>query len=120
MHNFAVREFRAASHIFLEGSRGNTAYILKEGRVTIYTVVHGENYVLAELTAPTIFGEMALLSNDHMRTASAEANTKVVVIEIQQAKFNEILSKSPTLITLVIQTLAKRLNETTSIVKKSA
>ena len=44
--------------------------------------------MLAELFAPTIFGEMALLSRDHKRTASAEAMTHVVAIEIEQTKFN--------------------------------
>ena len=120
MHDFAVREFHALSHIFEEGSRGDKAYILKEGQVTIYTMVNGEKYVLAELTAPTIFGEMALLSKDHTRTASAEAWSNVEVIEIEQYMFNELLSQSPSIIALVIQTLAKRLDETTSIVKKSA
>jgi CRP-like cAMP-binding protein len=120
MHDFAVKEFHAMSLIFDEGTRGDKAYILTKGQVTIYTMVNGEKLVLGELTAPTIFGEMALLLDDNIRTASAEAWSNVEVIEIEQDKFNELMSKSPTIIALVIQTLAKRLDESTSRVRESA
>ena len=119
MADFVVREFRTMSNIFKEGSRGDTAYILKEGKVTIYTLIKGERYVLAELTAPTIFGEMALLSKDQVRTASAEANSTVKVIEIDKTKFDEIMAQSSSIIALIMQALAKRLIDTTSRVKKS-
>lgn len=119
MAEFVVREFKTMSNIFKEGTRGDTAYILKEGRVIIYTMVKGERFVLAELTAPTIFGEMALLSKDQVRSASAEANSTVKLIEIDKAKFDELMSQSSSIIALILQALAKRLVDTTSRVKKS-
>ena len=119
MADFAVKEYRVMTNIFKEGSHGDTAYILKEGTVIIYTLVKGERYVLAELTAPTIFGEMALLTKDQIRTASAEANSTVQVIEIDKAKFDELINQSPSVIALIMKALARRLVETTSRVKKS-
>ena len=59
MQNFIVREFETSDVIFSEGSPGDTAYVLKAGRVEIFTRTNGKKIVLAELTPITIFGEMA-------------------------------------------------------------
>ncbi len=120
MQGFALREFKEKSNIFKEGSRGDTAYILKGGRVRISTIANGERLVLAELTPPTIFGEMALLSKDQIRTATAEAMTPVEVIEIDKIKFDELMSQSSSIIALILQALTKRLTDTTSRVHKKA
>ena len=118
MTDFIVKEFRTMNNIFKEGTRGDKAYILKEGEVIIYSMVNGERFVLAKLTAPTIFGEMALLSKDQIRTASAEANSTVKVIEIDKAKFDEIISQSSNIVALILQAMAKRLSETSLRLKK--
>ena len=121
MSGFVVREIKARTNIFREGARGDTAYILKEGKVVIYTSSpNGDRYVLAELLAPTIFGEMALLFKDQVRTASAEAATPVQLIEINKAQFDTMLSQSSSVIALTMQALAKRLVDTTSKVKRTA
>jgi len=119
MSEYKVREFKTMANIFKEGDRGDSAYILKKGRVLIYTTVHGDRLLLTELTAPTIFGEMALLAKDNVRSASAEANSDVQVIEITKAKFDEAVTQSPSLIALVLQNLAKRLVETNSRVRRT-
>lgn len=121
MADFVVREVKARTNIFKEGAHGDVAYILKEGQIVIYTTsASGERYVLAELTAPTIFGEMALLSKDQTRTASAETLTPVELIEVNKAQFDNIMSQSSSIIALILQALAKRLVDTTSRVKRSA
>lgn len=121
MSDFVVRELRARTNIFKEGSHGDVAYILKTGQVVIYTTSPtGERYVLAELHAPTIFGEMALLSKDQMRTASAESITPVQIIEINKAQFDNMMSQSASVIALTLQALAKRLVDTTSKIKRTA
>jgi len=120
MQSFALREFKEKTNIFKEGSRGDAAYILKAGRVRISTIANGERVVLAELTAPTVFGEMALLTKDQVRTATAEAISPVEVIEINKTKFDELMSQSPSIIALILQALAKRLVDTTSRVHKKS
>jgi CRP/FNR family cyclic AMP-dependent transcriptional regulator len=120
MADFTLRQFKEMSTIFKEGARGDTAYILKQGRVRISTMANGERIVLAELTPPTIFGEMALLSKDQVRTATAEAISQVEVIEIDKTKFDELMSQSSSIIALILQALTKRLVDTTSRVHKKS
>ena len=121
MSDYVIKELKARAGIFKEGTHGDMAYILKEGTVVIYTTApNGERYQLAELSAPTIFGEMALLSRDQMRTASAEAVTPVQLVEINKAQFDIMMTQSSPIIALTMQALAKRLVETTSKVKRTA
>lgn len=114
MQNFLLREFKETSFIFKEGSLGDTAYILKEGRVRISTRANGTKVVLAELSPVTIFGEMALLSKEQKRTATAEAISHVKVIEIDKIKFDELMSHSPSIIVTILHAITQRLVDTTS------
>lgn len=114
MQNFSLREFEEASLIFKEGSLGDTAYILKEGRVRISTRASGAKVVLAELSPVTIFGEMALLTREQKRSATAEAMSHVKVIEIDKTKFDHLMSQSPSIIVTILHAITQRLVDTTS------
>ena len=114
MENFPLREFEKTNLIFIEGAPGDTAYILKEGQVRIFTKIKGERITLAELNPVTVFGEMALLSNEQKRTASAEAMSHVEVIEVDKIKLDHLMSQSPNIIINLVHALTQRLVDTTS------
>ena len=114
MQNFLLREFGESKVIFEEGSIGDTAYILKRGRVEISTRVNGAKAVLAELTPVTIFGEMALLSREQKRTATARAMSDIEVIEIDKTNFDELMADSPSIIVTILLAVTQRLINTTS------
>ena len=114
MQNFIVREFETSDVIFSEGSPGDTAYVLKAGRVEIFTRTNGKKIVLAELTPITIFGEMALLSAEQKRMATARALSYVEVIEIDKTNFDELMADSPTIIVTILHALTQRLVNTTA------
>jgi len=114
MQNFIVRNFNESDVIFSEGSTGDTAYILKAGRVEISTRTNGKKSVLAELAPVTIFGEMALLSAEQKRMATARALSYVEVIEIDKTAFDELMAGSPTIIVTVLHALTQRLVHTTA------
>lgn len=114
MRDFPLREFYPSTIIFEEGSIGNSAYILKEGRVEISMKVRGEGIVLAELNPVTIFGEMALLSKEKKRTATAKALSHVKVIEIDKPNFDELLANSPSIVTAILHGITQRFADTIS------
>lgn len=114
MQGFPLREFYSSTVIFEEYSLGDSAYILKEGKVEISMKSEDGRVVLAELSPFSIFGEMALLSKEKRRTASAKALTHVKVIEIAKENFDKLLSDSPGIITAVLQGVTQRLADTTS------
>lgn len=111
---FPLIEFSPSAVIFEEYSLGDSAYILKEGRVEISMGRDDEKVILAELKPVTIFGEMALLSKEKRRTATAKALDRVRVIRIDKANFDQQLSETPSIITAVLHGVTQRLVDTTA------
>lgn len=84
--------FAANSVIFEEGDNGQSAYIIRSGRVEIRKGVHSSNPLrLAELGKGDVLGELALFDG-RPRMASAIALTDVEVIQMSREEFLERLS----------------------------
>lgn len=113
MASFPLREFLPGDVIFREDSRGDAAYLLKEGEVEIATERDGEKMVLARLSPITVFGEMALLLDQHRRTASATALTECKIVEMSREIFEQYLKDSPLFISALLDLLVERLRKTT-------
>lgn len=54
------------------------------------------------------------LPNEQQRTATAEAMSHVKVIEIDKIKFDELMSRSPSIIVTILHAITQRLVDTTS------
>ncbi|WP_291498833.1 cyclic nucleotide-binding domain-containing protein [Desulfocurvus sp.] len=110
---FLVKNFLKYSVIFGEGSRGDTAYLLQEGRVEISKMVEGRKKVLAILSPVSMFGEMAILLGDERRTATAVALEESKVVEIQRHAFEDYIRQSPPMINSLVTVLVHRLKTAT-------
>lgn len=113
MQEFSVRKFNKGDVVFREGSVGNSAYILKGGRIEISTGADHRKVVISVLKPLSIFGEMAVLSRDHRRTATAVAVDNAEVVEIDKMSFDEYLRGIPPVIMTILEDLVERLKETT-------
>ncbi|MDY7001838.1 MAG: cyclic nucleotide-binding domain-containing protein [Thermodesulfobacteriota bacterium] len=111
MSTFMVRNFLKYSVIFSEGAKGDSAYLLKEGRVEISKQADGKKKVFAILRPVSVFGEMALLlgDEDDKRTATAVALEDSKVVEIKRYDFEEYLKQSPPVISSILNVLVHRL-----------
>ena len=80
--SFLQRTVLKHNVLFTEGSKGDEAYILTEGKIEISGTVAGRKKVFAVLSPVSMFGEMALFLEKHARTATAIAleDAKVVVL----------------------------------------
>lgn len=114
MPSFVTREFYRNEIIFKEGSKGNVAYILVQGSVSISTVLNQKEMVLAQLEPVAVFGEMALLMDEGRRTATAKALRDSTLVEVPKETFETYLKESPKFITAVLNTLVNRLKSTTT------
>lgn len=114
MNDFPVRQFHINEIIFKEGSTGSAAYILKTGCVNIYTEKSGKKVVLATLKPVTIFGEMALLSKDQKRSASAEAIEYSEAVDIDKKTFDLYIGQTHPIIANVLNALVDRLRSAIS------
>ena len=69
-NNIETRRVRAGGVIFREGEEADELFVIKSGYVRIQI----DNRMIADLTADSIFGEMALIDNEP-RSATAVAIT---------------------------------------------
>lgn len=111
--NYLMRSVLKHNVIFNEGSKGDAAYILTEGEVEISSVVDGHKKVFAILKPISIFGEMALFTDDGTRTATAIALKDSQIIVVTKDDLDDFMRKSPKVIASIITVLVARLKSTT-------
>jgi CRP-like cAMP-binding protein len=111
--NYLMRNVLKYNLVFNEGSKGDAAYILTEGKIEISGAVEGRKKVFAILKPISIFGEMALFLEDGVRTATAIALEDSKVIVVTRDDLDEFMHKSPKVIASIITVLVNRLKSTT-------
>ncbi|WP_285907759.1 Crp/Fnr family transcriptional regulator [Pseudodesulfovibrio pelocollis] len=111
--NFLMRNVLKHNVVFNEGTRGDAAYILTEGKIEISGIVEGHKKVFAILKPISIFGEMALFLDDNTRTATAIALEDSKVIVVSKDDLEEYMRDSPKVISSIITVLVSRLKSTT-------
>lgn len=113
MSSYVVRTFLKYSVIFTENSRGDSAFLLQEGRVELSKEINGKKKVLAILSPINMFGEMSLVLDDKRRTATAIALDDVRAVEVKKDDFDNFVRESPQIMQTLIDVLVHRLRSST-------
>ena len=112
--------FEAGGMIFEEGAPEERLYVITSGAAEVYkTVLPGRRQRLATIEAPTVVGEMGLLTEPRA-AASVEATTRVEAHGVGRDRLLEMLdADSPAACKLVYEigrTLAERMAHTNATV----
>ena len=113
----ADKSFTDGEYIFREGESAAYAYVIKSGTVEITKHSTDGEQVLAELAAPTLFGEMALIDGNP-RSAGARAKDNTVVTEVTAASFQTYLAKNPDAAVRIMKTISENLRKSNQLVAK--
>ncbi|MBI1275297.1 cyclic nucleotide-binding domain-containing protein [bacterium] len=97
--------------IFRQGETSQTAYIIEEGEVEIFSPTPNGNVLLATLGKGQIFGEMGLIDGQ-VRSASAVAKTACQLRVVTAEALISILGQLPQEFTILLRALSERLRET--------
>ena len=103
----ATRAAKAGEVIFREGDKADQLFVIKSGQIEIRL----GNRTLSELSAHSIFGEMALI-DDAPRSATAVAKTDVELVPVTEKQFLFLVSQTPFFALKVMRVLAGRLRAT--------
>lgn len=87
--------FAPGEVIVTEGAVGDRAYLLASGRVEVSVSTSLGVAPLALLTTGELFGEIALLQPDRLRTATVTALTEVRILYVMAADFYDLLERYP-------------------------
>lgn len=99
-----LREYKAGETIFLEGDYGSEFFVIKSGQVRITA----GNRLLQTFAECEIFGEMALIDASP-RSASATAETDVIVAPITEKQYLFLVRHTPYFALKMMRLLAQRL-----------
>ncbi|HHL39667.1 MAG TPA: cyclic nucleotide-binding domain-containing protein [Deltaproteobacteria bacterium] len=89
------RGFEAGETVVEEGTRGDTMFLIKEGRVEVWCRgPEGGKKVLAELGEGDFFGEVAMATN-RPRVASVTALTPLETLVFDRAVMRDVVTRHP-------------------------
>jgi CRP/FNR family transcriptional regulator, cyclic AMP receptor protein len=103
-----TQSFKAGSVIFREGDEAHEFFVIKKGEVRIQI---GGNRTINELSAGSVFGEMALIDNEP-RSATAVAISDVELVPVSEKQFLFLVSQTPYFALKIMRVLAQRLRAT--------
>ena len=107
---FRQRTVGAGEIIFLKDQAADAAYVILKGDVEAgYQSRDGHFIVLARMKAGEMFGEIALLSDDGKRTASAMSEGGCELLVVPREMFDKRLQKADPLLHFIIGHLCRRL-----------
>jgi phosphoserine phosphatase RsbU/P len=104
--------YAAGTVLFREGEYGDRFYILLDGQIAIVKALGSDAERLLGVRGPGEFvGEMSLLSQDGLRTASVRVETDARALELTRADFDALLHRHPPLAYEMLRVLSIRLRE---------
>ncbi|TAK11921.1 MAG: cyclic nucleotide-binding domain-containing protein [Anaerolineae bacterium] len=104
--------------LFVEGSEGDKAYIIRQGELEIVKESAGREVLLAVRGEGVVIGEMALLESAP-RSASVRARTSAVLYAIDKENFDALLARSPSAMNAMLNTMLGRFRENQGLLRQS-
>lgn len=104
VHGRSPQTFQAGELIFEQGDDGESVYVVRDGSVDLRQA----DRLVETVTAPGLFGEMALIEHEP-RSLTAVAATDVGLVEIPTRHFWVLVHETPYFAQLVMTVMAQRL-----------
>ena len=104
------RNYKSGEIIIKENDPGETAYIIKHGRVKVIKDIAGTIHHLCDLGEGSIFGEMSMI-DDMPRSATVISTDETIVHEVQRDNFFESLKTDQELALKLLKVLFERLRK---------
>ena len=105
-----IIELKERDILFHEGDASESMYIVKSGSIAIKKKTPHKETLLAVIRSQQLIGEMSFFEKEP-RTATAEALTKTVVIELPFQSLHKEFQNAPNWIKTLTQTMRERLKE---------
>ena len=94
--------------IIRQGDEGECIYIIQEGKVEVFTIVEGQEIILAKLEEGDFFGEMAVFTQS-VRSSSVRALGEARVLTVDKKTLFRTMQENPSLSFRFLQTMSTRI-----------
>jgi|TARA_B100000315_G_scaffold225169_1_gene231230 CRP-like cAMP-binding protein len=92
--------------VFSQHDTGDQAYIVKSGKIEIFTTVDGQDTTLGTLEEGALFGEMALIDNSERMASARAVGGPAEIYTITRGRFEEQLAGANPFIAKLLHILA--------------
>lgn len=107
-----LQVFATDETLFEQGDSGDEFFIIREGLVDVRTHREGDEFLLASVGPGKIVGEMALIDDDHTRSATVVAQTRVKALKFSKERFDNFLKESKSFRDFIVKNLMNRIRST--------
>ena len=106
------REFAKGEVVFHERDPGESLHLVRSGRLAVrVSLPSGDTATLSVLSPGDAFGELALLSDSHERTATVLALEQSGTLSLSREDFLTLRRQHPGVEQLLVEMLARRVDE---------
>ncbi len=113
-----IHQLKCGDILFKEGTKGDSFFILKKGKIEISIQSKNQKVVLASAEAGDCIGEFAFITKQP-RTATATVSQDAEVMEVSAEMYEELLEEVPFWAQAMIQELIKKLSNSTNLIRES-
>ena len=107
MSGLTRAKFNAGDWIIREGDKGETIYIISQGRVSVYKKRLEEEIQISTLGEGEFFGEFSFFMS-HRRQASVKAEEEVEVLVIEKEELDKIVEEYPRVSDILVKFYKER------------
>ncbi|MCJ7432767.1 MAG: SpoIIE family protein phosphatase [Anaerolineales bacterium] len=106
-----VRELKPSEILFSEGDLGEHLYMVVDGELEVLMAAgKPQELLLNVLRDGEYLGEMSLIMEGGIRTASVRARCASTLLSLSRAQFNDLIQRHPPLATSLVRVLSQRLD----------
>ncbi|HLD98808.1 MAG TPA: cyclic nucleotide-binding domain-containing protein [Bdellovibrionota bacterium] len=112
-----TRRLKKGELLFAEGETSRSMYFVKSGMLRIYKKKGDSNIEIDTIHAGQVVGELAFLDGNP-RSASGEALTDCEMIEVSGPVFQDVLTKMPDWLKILLKTVVGRLRTASTRIRQ--
>ncbi len=105
------RTYQPDEPIFHQNERGFGMYVIAKGGVSIKSMSGPEELLVTQLGPGSFFGEMALIDPNNLRSASAYASERTVLVGFFKPDLLDIIERKPDMGSKILFQLATVISE---------
>lgn len=110
------RVYIKGESIFFEGDEGDELYLVLSGVIQIYQDNYFRDVIFSIFREGDFFGEMALLQNERVRSASARTIEKSTLCILKKRDFIPLLKSKPEIMIGILETTLDRLRDANKLI----
>ncbi|MBT3348117.1 MAG: cyclic nucleotide-binding domain-containing protein [Thiotrichales bacterium] len=106
-----LKKYSENDEILKQGDHGEWLAVVRSGSVEVEVESGEDKKVLAKLEAGSVFGEMAVLSDDDINSATVRALEDTELMQVSKADVDNLFKQASPDLKIIVKSLVKRMQK---------